>query len=288
MAGRDPFARRTATPRRVAPWLLELGATLPELVRSYAPGAPLDPRTREKILLAVAEVNGCRYCVWIHGSWREFLGEGAHDDVEHALLSYARACAEAGRPLPLDDLASVLPPHARRAVRATVAQIEVASLVGNTADELFARLAGRRPLAPLAMAREAVTVAAALPAAASMFATAAAMRLATRVAPPVPEIELRDAADANLLVHLLATVAPTYLSNAVVRIALGALPRPIAVGLRSGRTAATVRVGRGSVVLENGISRDTVLVVEGEVETLLQMATGSIVRELGSIRIRPS
>ncbi|MEY2461148.1 MAG: hypothetical protein QOG30_2978, partial [Acidimicrobiaceae bacterium] len=36
------------------------------------------------------------------------------------------------------------------------------------------------------------------------------------------------------------------------------------------------------------ISRDTVVVVEGEVEPLLQLATGSIVRELSSVRIRPS
>jgi hypothetical protein len=31
-----------------------------------------------------------------------------------------------------------------------------------------------------------------------------------------------------------------------------------------------------------------VVVVEGEVEALLQTATGSIVRELGGIRLRPS
>jgi alkylhydroperoxidase family enzyme len=85
-------------PRRLLPWMLELGATLPALVRSYLPGAPIDPHVREEIILAVAEVNGCRYCAWIHGSWREFLGEGPHDDVEDVLLLHARACAEAGRP----------------------------------------------------------------------------------------------------------------------------------------------------------------------------------------------
>lgn len=289
MAGRDSFARRTATPRRVAPWLVEMATTLPALVRSYAPGAPIDPRTRERIILAVAEVNGCGSCAWIHGSWRDFLGDGAHDDVEHALLTYARACAEAGRPLPTDDLAALLPPGALRAVRATVAQIGVASLVGNTAEGFLARVRGQRPWGtPITSAREALTVAAALPVAVPMFATAATMRLATRVAPPVPDIEMPEGDDANLLVHLLATVAPAYLSNALVRIAFVGLPRSMAIGVRSGRTAATVRVGRGRLVLENGISPDTVLVVEGEVESLLQTATGSIVRELGGIRLRPS
>jgi hypothetical protein len=96
------------------------------------------------------------------------------------------------------------------------------------------------------------------------------------------------AGEANLLVHLLAAAAPMYLANAVVRLAVLGLPRPIAVGIRAGRTAATVRVGRGRVAVENGISRDTVVVVEGEVEPLLQLATGTIVRELSSVRIRPS
>src|SRR5437879_9284259 len=129
MDQRDPFPRRTATPGRMVPWLTEVVATLPSLVRSYVPGAPIDPRTREQIILAVTEVNGCRYCAWIHGSWQEFLGEGSHVDAEQTLLAYARACAEAGRPLPVDDLAAVLPRDAVRAVRATVAQIEVSNLV---------------------------------------------------------------------------------------------------------------------------------------------------------------
>src|SRR5947209_15714630 len=112
--------------------MAELGRTLPGLVRSYLPGQALDPRTRERVILAVTEVNGCRYCAWIHGSWQDFLGDGAHADAEQALLAYARACAEAGTPLPTDDLAIALPPDAIRAVRATVAQIEVSNLVGNT------------------------------------------------------------------------------------------------------------------------------------------------------------
>lgn len=288
MVGGDDTPERSATPRHVLPWLVELASTLPSLVRSYAPGAPVNARTREQIMLAVTDVNGARYCARVHGAWREFLGPGAHDDAEQAMLDYARACAAAGEPLPVDDLVPLLPPAALRSVRATVARIELANLVENTADELFERLTGRRPLEPLSFVRDAVTVASALPLAASMFATAAAMRMATRVAPPIPDVELPDASDANLLVHLLATVAPAYLSHALVRLALVGFPRSIAVGVRSGRSAATVRIGRGALTIQNGLSSDTVLVVEGDVESLLQTATGSIVREFGSIRIRPS
>ena len=50
------------------------------------------------VILAVTEVNGCRYCAWIHGSWQDFLGENSLVDADEALLTYARACAEAGYP----------------------------------------------------------------------------------------------------------------------------------------------------------------------------------------------
>jgi len=134
-------------------------------VRSYLPGQALDPRTRERVILAVTEVNGCRYCAWIHGSWQDFLGENSLVDADEALLGYARACAEAGRPLDPAPLTEVLPPEAVASVRATVAQIEVSNLVGNTVDGLIARITRKRPLDPPNAVAEAAVVAAAVKAA---------------------------------------------------------------------------------------------------------------------------
>src|SRR6202008_1691 len=96
---RDPFPRRTATLGSVLPWIAELGRTIPGLVDSYARKDVLNPRTRERIILAVTEVNGCRYCAWIHGSWQDFLGDVDPADAGEALLAYARAGAEGGTPL---------------------------------------------------------------------------------------------------------------------------------------------------------------------------------------------
>src|SRR5438874_2660064 len=152
MSARDPFPRRTATLRALVPWVGELGRTLPGLLRSYRGG--VDPRTRERVILAVTEVNGCRYCAWIHGSWQDFLGENSLVDADEALLAYARACAEAGRPLDPAPLADVLPADAIASVRATVAQIEVSNLVGNTVDGLIARVTRKRPLDPVNAAGE--------------------------------------------------------------------------------------------------------------------------------------
>ena len=286
---KDPFPRRTATPAALAPWIVELARVLPGLAESYAvgPARRLDPRTRERVIMAVTEVNGCRYCAWIHGAWQEFLGEGA-GDAEEALLAYARACAAAGRPLDPAPLAELLPPESLRAVRATVAQIEVSNLVGNTVDGLVARLTRRRPVAPVAAAREAVTVALAAPIAAPLLAAAGVMRLVNLVAPPMPEVDAPDADEANLLAHLLAVAVPTYLSNALVRLLVLDLPVTLSVGVKAGRTAATISIGRGRVAVANGITPDALVVIEGEVEPLLRLATGSIVRDITSVRIRPN
>jgi AhpD family alkylhydroperoxidase len=292
---RDPFPRRTADPSVLAPWLVELARTLPGLVRSYLPGGPIGARTRERVILAVTEVNGCRYCAWIHGSWSDYLGERAEgsdlDDAEFAeltLLTYARACADAGRPLDAAALADVLTADGVTAVRATVAQIEVSNLVGNTVDGLLARLTRKRPLDPPRAALEAATVVAALPLAVPLLALSGAMRLVNRMAPPVPEVLTPPPGEANLLVHLLSRTVPAYLANASVRLALLRLPVPVIVGIKAGRTAATLRIGQGRVEVENGVAADAVVVLEGDVEPLLQLATGTLVRELSALRIRPN
>ena len=285
---RDSFPRRTANPAVLAPWLVELGGTLPGLLRSYGPVAALDARLRERVMLAVTEVNGCRYCAWIHGSWRDFLGDLEPGRAEDAVLAYARACADAGRPLDPTPLGEVLPPAAVDAVRATVAQIEVSNLVGNTVDGLLARVTRKRPADPVAATGELATIAIALPIALPLLVGAAAMRAATRLAPPVPTVAMPEAGEANLLVHLVAESVPTYLANAAVRLAVLTLPFTVSIGLRAGRTAATVRVGQGQIEVRNGIASDALVVVEGEVEPLLRLAAGEIVAAIGRVRVRGS
>lgn len=287
MDGRAPFARRTASPAALAPWVGELGRTAGGLVRSYLPGHPIDPRVRERVILAVTEVNGCRYCAWIHGSWAEFLGSVDEAEGEAAMLAYARASAEAGRPLDPAPLREVLPRDVVASLRATVAQIEMSNLVGNTVDGLVARLRGRRPLHPLAAVGELATLAAAAPVAVPLFALAGAMRAANRLVPPLPEVEVPLPDEANLLVDLVAQAVPSYLSNTAVRAALLALPFRASIALREGRTAATIRFGRGAISVANGVQGDAWVVVEGDIEPLLRSASGTIVREFTNIRLRP-
>jgi hypothetical protein len=287
MGAGDPFSRPTATPEAVAPWLLELSRTATGLARSYGPGAVLDARLREQVVLAVTDVNGCRYSAWIHGSWRDFLGGADTARAEKGVLAYARACAEAGRPLDPGLVAADLPPGAVQALRATVAQTEVSNLVGNTVDGLVARLTRKRPLDPVPVMREVGTVAAALPVAVPALAAAVAMRLASRLAPSLPSVEAPPPGEANLLVDLLAQALPVWLANAAVRLVVLRLPGTLVVGVRSGRTAATIRLGRGRLVLQNGIADDAAVLVEGDVDPLLRLATGRILRQLPRVRMRP-
>lgn len=285
---RDPFPRPTATVAEVGPWLVELGSTVDGLVRAFASRPPVDPRYRERVMLAVAEANDCRTVAFVHGSWGAFLGETERGRVDEAVLGHARACAEAGEPLDPAPLRAVLPPEAVRTVRAVVAGAQLSSLVGNTADGLLARLTRKRPLDPSSALGEAVVLAATAPLSLGALGLAALARAVARTAPPVPEVTMPPAGRANLLAHLLAQAAPAYLANAAVRTVLLRLPVNVSVGVRAGRTTATVTVGRNGVEVRNGLTRDAVVIVEGDVEPLLRFAAGDVVRELGAIRVRPN
>jgi alkylhydroperoxidase family enzyme len=269
------------------PWVVELGRSITGLAAAYAPLArAIDPRSREQVVLAVTEVNGCRYTAWVHGAWHEFLGDADADDALDALLDDGRASARAGVPLPTDSLDVTLPPEAVRAVRATVAVAELSTAVGTTADGLAERFTGRRGFEPVDTAREVVLVASALPVAASMFVVAGAMRLATYFSPPMPHVVQPDDDDANLVVAMLAEAVPAYLSNALVRGALLALPRPLIVGVRAEGSTATMRITRDRIELVNGLADDTVMIVDGGLDLLLDVAARAINRELSRLTVR--
>ncbi len=283
----DLFARPTATPQRLVPWLAELGSSAGGLLDGVLPGSrSLSPRSREQIVMAVTEVNGCRYTAWIHGAWRDFLGEGEIDEALPVLLDFARDSALAGGPVDATALQEVLPPRAVRSVRATVAVAELSSLAGNTADGLWARLRGRRPFDFPAAVWETFLVSATAPLATPLFLAAGAMRLATRLAPALPPIDRPPREEANLVVHMLADAVPQYLANAAVRAVVLRLPGPLAIGVRAEDTEATVRLSPHRIILENGISSDAFVVVDSGLELLLDVATRTLSRELAGLATR--
>jgi hypothetical protein len=234
--------------------LVELVRVAPGLLEAQLPGiGGVDARTRERLILTVAETTGCGLLHWVHTAWRDFLGGVEPDERSEPLLAFARASAEAGTPLDATTLEATYPAAVVRSARATVARAEVGSFLANSA---------------------------ALPVLLPTAALAGVLRLAVRVAPPMPEPEMPPDDDANLVVHMLAEALPNYFGHAVVRSVLLWNPLVLAVGVRVEGSAATLRIGQGRVRIVSGIDRDALLVVEGGLEPLLTVAAGSIVRQL--------
>lgn len=234
-----------------AAWIEEVVRTA--AARTHLPGAPITARVREDLATAVADAAGDPWCEAVHRAWRELLGHVDGDDPAPMLLDYARTCGIADAPLdPGPALEELLPPAALRAVRATIAR---------------AALECRLP-APLQL---------------PLLALATMLRTASRLAPPVPPVEVT--AEPNLLAHLLADAARLVVANAAVRLALRRVPGTAVVGFRAGRSAATLRWSQRRVAVDNGIAQDAFIVLEGDIEPLLRMASGSVVRDVTRLRV---
>jgi AhpD family alkylhydroperoxidase len=273
----DPFTRRTATPATLLPWIGRIARDLPAQMGLYARRPAIDRSLRERIMMAVTDVNGCRYCSWIHGGWSELVAKGpeARDDIA---LAYAREAAETGSLPPSTEaraaLEEVFSADEVRAIDAAVANIEVANLAGNTVDGLIARLTGARPRDPGAMLEEAAVVAAAAPIGLPLLALGTLFREAARRMPAV-EIVTPDPGEANILVMMGAELLKKYRDVPFVR-ALAAGRLPFALGLRSVAMEATIRLSESHIALENGIADDVALIIEGEPDALLAVATGEV------------
>ena len=289
----DPFPRRTATPANLLPWVGRILRDLPAQVGLYARRPPIDRGLRERIMMAVTDVNGCRYCSWIHGGWAELMrrGEKARDEIA---LAYARESAELGLLPPSDEareaLEAVFTPAEVRAIDAAISNIEVANLAGNTVDGLIARLTGARPRDPVAMLQEAAVVAAAAPVGLPLLALGSAFRRAASQMPSVDIEVVNPAGEANMGVLMLTELIRKYRDFPLLR-ALAAGRLPFALGITAEGLSATARVRKPSVVeLENGIADDAALLLEGDMGAMLEVAQepGKLVRFINEGRLVPS
>ncbi len=129
-------------------------------VRAVMRGAAIDDAFRERLMLAVTEVNGCRYCSYAHARAALAAGltradvealargdlDGAPPDQAVALL-YARHWAETdGRPdTEIREKALEAYGEARTAsIELALRVIRVGNLTGNTWDYLLYRVSGGR------------------------------------------------------------------------------------------------------------------------------------------------
>lgn len=264
---------RLRGPRAAAAWATEAARTLPAGLRSAVPGAPVPAALREDVLLAVAHAEGATAMAWLHGEWRAFVGEIPDGDVRVAVGAHAAACAAAGHPVAPDALAGILPPAAIRGVRGDgVTEVEA------RARRLVAALAAGRP--SRAVLADLPVAVAGLAAAAPVLAAGTALGALARLAPPVPTVVGADDPSVGLLGALAAQTVPVLLGNAAVRALVLGSPLVVSVGLRSGASACTVSLGRGGARVVDGIAPDATIVLQGDVEPLVRLAAGIVLREV--------
>lgn len=277
---------RLSGPRRAAAWAAEAAATVPAGVRAAVPGSPVPAALREDVLVAVAHAHGATTMAWLHGQWRSFAGSVPDGDVRLALAAHAEACAAAGYPVTPTVLEEVLSPAAARGVRAVTVRGQAEAEVEARTRRVATVIAGLRPtpqmLADLPMAALGLTVAA------PALVVAAALGGLARLAPPLPTVEGADDPTVGLLGALAAEAVPVLLGNAAVRAGVLGSPVVISIGLRSGLARATVRVGRGRAQVVDGVDPASLVVLSGDIEPLIRLAAGVVLREANDLVARPT
>lgn len=269
--------------RAGAAWAVELALTAPSGLRTLVPGAPVPAALREDVLVATAHAHRATSVAWVHGRWRAFAGTIPDGDVRLALAAHAEACARAGHPVAPEALADVLAPSAIRGVRAVVARGRVEAEVEARTRRAVQKVVTGRP--DLGLLVDLPLVAVGLLGAAPAVVAGLGLGALARAAPPVPFVEGADDPDVGLLGALAAEAVPVLLGNAAVRAAVLGSPAVIAVGLQSGGRAATVHVGRGRARVTEGLAPDAAVVLRGDVEPLVRLATGVVLREAHEVTV---
>jgi AhpD family alkylhydroperoxidase len=67
------FRKRTITAREFASALGSIASNTPTMYKVWVKH-DLDPGFREELMLAVAKLNGCKYCSWAHHEWASIDG----------------------------------------------------------------------------------------------------------------------------------------------------------------------------------------------------------------------
>lgn len=269
----------------LAGWIAELASVPSGLALAYLPGSGgVNARTREQLILAVNDVDRCRYSAWVHGAWLDFLGRRDPDEAMLPLFDYARSSAEAGHPLDTTVLEAVYPRAVVRSVRATVARAEIANIVDASAEDLVETARGRRTASLRRLAREAAIVTASLPLTVPAVATATLMKALDAVAPKLPEVITPPDSEGDLVVDLAAEAVPTYLGNTILRTGLVWAPMNISIAFRMEGKAFTLTVGRGAVCVSRGVSRRALIVVDGGLDSMLKVVASRVAGELTNPR----
>lgn len=148
----DPSKRRSY--RSPVELLRDLGAILRRApqIRDMMRGRSLDPAFRERLMLAVTQVNNCRYCAYAHARMAlvegvspeeiEAIGRGSDavaPEAERPAIRYAQDWAASdGNPGPqaVEELRQRYGDDKAAAIELSLRIIRLGNLLGNTWDKL--------------------------------------------------------------------------------------------------------------------------------------------------------
>lgn len=273
------------TDRELTSWALRLVPRLGSVARLYLPGAPLDARRRELLAVVVAGARGVPALADLHAGWLEVLGPAELDDVDDEVLAWAARAAATPSPdglehpdLPVDDAV-------RHALSAAVIHGVVVALTVQRAQSAVDRLRGRLPFTLSGLGADVLGAVVGAPVAVPLAAAAGAVSVVGRVLPDPATLVVDP--EPNLLTQLLADALPAWLGGVWGRLSVAALPVEVPVAWRSGRTGATVRVGRGLVRVENGLAADAWALFDGDVDSLVRAGSRTLAREVRAAHARP-
>ncbi len=268
----------------LAGWSWALAPRLTSLARGYLPGAPIGPRHREHVAIALADALGHGPLRQAHEVWYSLLGPAELTEADDDVVAWATAAALGGpagldAPLPADVDVDVA-----RELQALVAYTAAASVGLAALEALRERVRRRDGGDPVAVATQVVSMLVGGLLAAPTVASGAIFGLLGRVVPEQLIVEADE--DPNLLVQLLAETLPTWLGSAWGRTVVASVPVSIPVAVRAGLTGATVWVGRGRVAIANGLDPEAWAVFDGEVDALVQAGSHTLTREVRADRLR--
>jgi len=267
-------------------WIVEALTHLPSLTSSLRPGVALPTRVRVHLSQRVVDRAGGPVTQWIQEGRASFVGPPPADDRLDALAAFADASAAATGPVDATALAVEAGEPTAGAARAVVAGAVIAGLAERSARSAIDRVRGRRRRDPARLLSEVALAAAVAPLLAPAVVVSGAARTAGVLAPAVPPVVLEGAAASNLVAHVLAAAVPDLLGHAAVRTIALANPLPLVVAVRLHGSAATLEVGQGRVVVHDGIRPEAIAVIEGPLDSLVDVAVASVTRGLGPVAPR--
>jgi len=161
----EAFRRRTLSILGLFVALFALALRLPRILAVHLSPTRLRPPLRETLWLAVTEVNGCRFCAYVHEGMAAAAGLSPEeirllaagqadglpglDETETLTVAYARAWADTAGAPPKglsDQLDQNLTPRQAADLHALLVAVDFANRSGNTADSLLHRLRHPRQL----------------------------------------------------------------------------------------------------------------------------------------------